>query len=215
MRKKKPSESGAADRPAGRGGANRGKQRDGGFGGNNYAGDDGFGEDAMMTTMTMSGIGTTSDVARVTNRDAQRARVRWREARWCWRRWDLTINMMCGGERELVEGKRRRQQLKKGRCRAGKDQGETVAGGGRLQSLRGKSRVFICMDAPPHTTKFQDLPRHMTMADPPLHSQEVSGEGKPILLIPKQMGMHMPPWGARCIRVKIGIQWASAKTGMS
>ena len=44
-RKKKPSEGGAADRAVGRGGANRGKQRDGGFGGNDYADDDGFGED--------------------------------------------------------------------------------------------------------------------------------------------------------------------------
>ena len=31
-----------------------------------------------------------------TGQATQRARVRWREARWCWRRWDLTINMRWG-----------------------------------------------------------------------------------------------------------------------
>ena len=77
--------------------------------------------------------------------------------------------------------------------------------GGRLQSLQGRCRVFVSMDAPPHATKFQDLPRQMTMADPPLHGQEVSGEGKTMQNLYcsylRQMGMHMPPWGVRCIRV--------------
>jgi len=66
------------------------------------------------------------------------------------------------------------------------------------------------MDAPPHATKFQDLPRQTTMADPPLHGQEVSGEGKTMQNLYcsylRQVGMHMPPWGARCIRVKMGVE---------
>ena len=105
-RKKKPSEGGAAYRAAGRGGANCGKLRDGGVGGNDYADDDGFGEDDDDDDD--DDVGDRNDVrrhaliallprnGRVTNRDAQRARVRRREARRCWRRWDLTINMMWG-----------------------------------------------------------------------------------------------------------------------
>ena len=32
------------------------------------------------------------------------------------------------------------------------------------------------MNAPPHATKFWDLPCQMMMADPPLHGEEVSRE---------------------------------------
>ena len=99
-------EGGAAYRAAGRGGANCGKLRDGGVGGNDYADDNGFGEDDDDDDD--DDVGDRNDVrrhaliallprnGRVTNRDAQRARVRRREARRCWRRWDLTINMMWG-----------------------------------------------------------------------------------------------------------------------
>jgi hypothetical protein len=42
---------------------------------------------------------------------------------------------------------------------------------------RRRSRAFMHMNAPPNTTKFQDLPRQTAMPDPPLHGEEVSGEG--------------------------------------
>ena len=77
-----------------------------------------------------------------------------------------------------MEGKRQRGQLKKGRCRAGKDRGEMMAGGRQRRPLQGEKSCLCGHESPPHATKFRDLPRQMTMADPPLHGEEVSGEGK-------------------------------------
>ncbi len=59
--------------------------------------------------------------------------------------------------------------------------------------------------------RFQDLPHQTTMADPPLHGQEASGEGKTMQKLLycsylRQMGLHMPPWRAPCIRVKMGVE---------
>ena len=42
---------------------------------------------------------------------------------------------------------------------------------------RRRSRIFVRMNDPPHATKFQDLPCQTAMPDPPLHGEEVSGEG--------------------------------------
>ncbi len=71
-------------------------RRDGGFGGNDYADDDGFGEDDdddndydvgdRNDSRRRTLIASLLRNGRVTNRDAQRVRVRWKEARWCWRR---------------------------------------------------------------------------------------------------------------------------------
>ena len=66
---------------------------------------------------------------------------------------------------------------------------------------RRRSRVLVRMNAPPHVTKFQDLPCQTAMPDPPLHGEEVSGEGKTMQNLYcsylRQVGMQVPPWGAR------------------
>ena len=57
----------------------------------------------------------------------QWARVRRREACWCWRRWDLTINMRWG---ERVGGeKTAKMTTEEGEMPRGQRLGEMVAGG--------------------------------------------------------------------------------------
>jgi hypothetical protein len=61
---------------------------------------------------------------------------------------------------------------------------------------RRRSRVFVRMNAPSHTTKFQDLPRQTAMPDPPLRGEEVSGEGKMMQNLYcsclRQLGIQVP-----------------------
>ena len=74
---------------------------------------------------------------------------------------------------------------------------------------RMRSRVFVRMKAL-YVTKFQNLPRQTAMPDQPLHGEEVSSEGKTMQNLYcsylRQVGMQVPPWEARCISVKMGVE---------
>ena len=65
-----------------------------------------------------------------TGQATQRARVRWREARWCWRRWDLTINMRWG---ERVGGGKT--------AKTTTEEGEEMPRGQRLGGNGGRGRT--------------------------------------------------------------------------
>ncbi len=77
-----------------------------------------------------------------------------------------------------MEGnQRRRRQLQKGGAVQVKIGGKGWQEEDNGNHCRRRSRAFVRMNAPPHVTKFQDLPRQTAMPDPPLHGEEVSGEG--------------------------------------
>ena len=145
---------------------------------------------------------------RVTNRDAQWARVRRREARWCWRRWDLTINMMWG--ERVGGGKMAKTTTEEWRCREGKDRGEMVAGGGRLQSLQGEKS---CLHLHGCSASRDKVSGFATPNDDGRSTLAWSGgvwRGQKMQNLYcsylRQVGMQVPPWGARCIRVKMGVE---------
>ncbi len=66
------------------------------------------------------------------------------------------------------------------------------------------------MNAPPHATKFQDLQSQTAMPEPPLHGEEVWGEGKTMQNMycsyPRQVDLQALPGGARRIKVKMGVE---------
>jgi len=107
------------------------------------------------------------------------ARKRRKEATWCWRGRDLTINMRWGereGHREIDNDDDR------GRRGAvcAKTGGKGWQGDNNGDNCGRGSHVSVIMNAPPHATKFQfqDLQRQTAMPEPPLHGEEVWREGK-------------------------------------
>ena len=126
----------------------------------------------------------------VTKRDAQQARVRRREARWCWRRWDLTINMMWG--ERVGGGKTAKTTTEEGEMPCGQRSGGNGGRGGRLQSLQGEKS---CLHLHGCSASRDKVSGFATPNDDGRSTLAWSGgvrkgqnDAKPILLIPKANG---------------------------